>query len=53
MRECVTDACGTESFLDATYKRVRKSKELLDNPKKRKKLESLLVQLEKLIASEG
>ena len=36
---------------DTTYKEVKKSKELWQDPKKRKKLESLLSQLEKLIKS--
>ena len=36
---------------DTTYKQVKKSKQLWQDPKKRKKLESLLSQLEKLIKS--
>ncbi len=36
---------------DTTYKEVKKSKQLWQDPKKRKKLESLLSQLEKLIQS--
>ena len=39
--------------LDVTYKQVKKAKQMLENPKKRKKLESLLTQLEKLLASEN
>ncbi len=38
---------------DTTYKQVKKSKQLWQDPKKRKKLESLLSQLEKLIESES
>jgi ParB family chromosome partitioning protein len=41
------------SRLDITYRQVRKAKQVLDNPKQRKKLESLLAQLEKLIAAGG
>ena len=41
------------SRFDVTYKQVKKSKKLLDNnPKKRKKIESLLMQIEKLITEE-
>ncbi len=36
---------------DATYKQVKQSKEFWQDPKKKKKLESLLSQLEKLIKS--
>ena len=36
---------------DATYKQAKQSKELWQDPKKKKKLESLLSQLEKLIKS--
>ena len=36
-----------------TYKRMKKSLKALDNPKKRKKLESLLAQIEELIAEEN
>ncbi len=36
---------------DTTYKQVKKSQQLWQDPKKRKKLESLLSQLEKLIKS--
>lgn len=36
---------------DSTYKQVKQSKELWQDPKKQKKLESLLSQLEKLIKS--
>ena len=40
--------------LDNTYKRVKKSqKSLLSNPKKRKKLDSLLAQIEKLLEAES
>jgi ParB family chromosome partitioning protein len=38
--------------IDATYKRVKKSK-VWENPSKRQKLESLLAQLEELISEEG
>ncbi len=38
---------------DTTYKQVKKSQQLWQDPKKRKKLESLLSQLEKLIESES
>lgn len=41
------------SRVDNTYKQLKKSKELWQDPKKRKKLESLLAQLEKLIESES
>ncbi len=37
---------------DTTYKQVKKSQQLWQDPKKRKKLESLLSQLEKLIEQE-
>ncbi|MDJ0572012.1 MAG: ParB/RepB/Spo0J family partition protein [Pleurocapsa sp. MO_192.B19] len=37
---------------DTTYKQAKQSKQLWQDPKKRKKLESLLSQLEKLIESE-
>ncbi|MGK7874865.1 MAG: ParB/RepB/Spo0J family partition protein [Xenococcaceae cyanobacterium] len=40
------------SRLDNTYKRVRKVKNLWQDPKKRRKLQSLLAQLEKLIEAE-
>ena len=40
--------------LDNTYKQVKKSKKsLLSNPKKRKKLDSLLAQIEKLLEAES
>jgi ParB family chromosome partitioning protein len=40
--------------LDNTYKQVKKSKKLLlSNPKKLKKLDSLLVQIEKLLTTES
>ena len=39
--------------VDTTYKQLKKSKQLWLDPKKRKKLESLLSQLEKLIESES
>ncbi len=40
--------------LDNTYKQVKKSKKsLLSNPKKRKKLDSLLAQIEKLLSAES
>ncbi len=40
--------------LDNTYKQVKKSKKsLLSNPKKRKKLDSLLAQIEKLLEDES
>ncbi len=40
--------------LDHTYKQVKKSKKsLLSNPKKRKKLDSLLTQIEKLLSAES
>jgi ParB family transcriptional regulator, chromosome partitioning protein len=42
-----------QSRVDNTYKQLRKSKQLWKDPKKRKKLESLLAQLEKLIESES
>ncbi len=41
------------SRVDTTYKQLKKSKQLWQDPKKRKKLESLLSQLEKLIESES
>ncbi len=41
------------SRVDNTYKKLKKSKQLWQDPKKRKKLESLLLQLEKLIESES
>jgi ParB family chromosome partitioning protein len=41
------------SRVDNTYKQLKKSKQLWLDPKKRKKLESLLSQLEKLIESES
>jgi ParB family chromosome partitioning protein len=41
------------SRFDVTYKQAKKSKQLWQNPQKRKKLESLLSQLEKLIESES
>ncbi|MBE9171467.1 ParB/RepB/Spo0J family partition protein [Pleurocapsales cyanobacterium LEGE 06147] len=41
------------SRFDVTYKQAKKSKQLWQDPKKRKKLESLLSQLEKLIESES
>jgi ParB family transcriptional regulator, chromosome partitioning protein len=42
-----------QSRLEVTYKEAKKSKQLWQDPKKRKKLESLLAQLEKLIESES
>ena len=42
-----------KSRFDVTYKQAKKSKQLWQDPKKRKKLESLLSQLEKLIESES
>ena len=42
-----------KSRVDNTYKQLKKSKQLWQDPKKRKKLESLLSQLEKLIESES
>jgi ParB family chromosome partitioning protein len=42
-----------KSRFDVTYKQLKKSKQLWQDPKKRKKLESLLSQLEKLIESES
>jgi ParB-like chromosome segregation protein Spo0J len=39
-------------WIDTTYKRVKKSK-VWENPSKRRKLESLLKQLEELISEEG
>jgi ParB family chromosome partitioning protein len=42
-----------QSRFEVTYKEAKKSKQLWQDPKKRKKLESLLVQLEKLIESES
>jgi len=42
-----------KSRVDTTYKQLKKSKQLWQDPKKRKKLESLLSQLEKLIESES
>ncbi len=42
-----------QSRVDTTYKQLKKSKQLWQDPKKRKKLESLLAQLEKLIESES
>jgi ParB family transcriptional regulator, chromosome partitioning protein len=42
-----------QSRVDTTYKQLKKSKQLWKDPKKRKKLESLLAQLEKLIESES
>jgi ParB family chromosome partitioning protein len=44
---------GLKSRVDNTYKQLKKSKQLWQDPKKRKKLESLLSQLEKLIESES
>ncbi len=41
------------SRVDTTYKQLKKSKQLWQDPKKRKKLESLLSQLEKLIEPES
>ncbi len=41
-----------KSRFDATYKRVRKVKDLWSDPKKKRKLQSLLAQLEKLIEEE-
>ncbi len=41
------------SRFDTTYAIAKKSKQLWQDPKKRKKLESLLAQLEKLIESES
>ena len=41
-----------QNRFDVTYKIAKKSKQLWLDPKKRKKLESLLSQLEKLIESE-
>ncbi len=38
-----------KTCFDATYKQAKQSKELWQDPKKKKKLESLLSQLEKLI----
>ena len=40
------------SRFDATYKRVRKVKDVWSDPKKKRKLQSLLAQLEKLIEAE-
>jgi ParB family chromosome partitioning protein len=37
---------------DSTYKRVKKNKQLWQDSKKKKKLQSLLAQIEKLIESE-
>ena len=42
-----------QNRFDITYKQAKKSKQLWQDPKKRKKLESLLSQLEKLIESES
>jgi ParB family transcriptional regulator, chromosome partitioning protein len=42
-----------QSRVDTTYKQLKKSKQLWKDPKKRKKLESLLAQLEKLIEPES
>ncbi len=42
-----------QSRFEVTYKEASKSKQLWKDPKKRKKLESLLAQLEKLIESES
>lgn len=42
-----------QSRFEVTYKEAKKSKQLWQDPKKRKKLESLLAQLEKLIESES
>lgn len=42
-----------QNRFDVTYKQAKKSKQLWQDPKKRKKLESLLVQLEQLIESES
>jgi ParB family chromosome partitioning protein len=42
-----------QNRFDVTYKQAKKSKQLWQDPKKRKKLESLLAQLEKLIESES
>jgi ParB family chromosome partitioning protein len=42
-----------KSRVDTTYKKLKTSKQLWQDPKKRKKLESLLSQLEKLIESES
>ncbi|AFZ38181.1 ParB family protein (plasmid) [Stanieria cyanosphaera PCC 7437] len=39
--------------VDTTYKKLKTSKQLWQDPKKRKKLESLLAQLEQLIESES
>lgn len=39
--------------VDKTYKQLKKSKQLWQDPKKRKKLESLLAQLEKLLGFES
>jgi ParB family transcriptional regulator, chromosome partitioning protein len=41
------------SRVDNTYRQLKKSKQLWQDPKKRKKLESLLAQLEKLIGEES
>jgi ParB family transcriptional regulator, chromosome partitioning protein len=42
-----------QSRVDSTYKQLKKSKQVWKDQKKRKKLESLLAQLEKLIESES
>ncbi|MDZ8240256.1 MAG: ParB/RepB/Spo0J family partition protein [Nostoc sp. ChiQUE01a] len=42
-----------QSRLEATYKKAKKSKLLWDNPQKQEKLESLLGELEALMADEG
>jgi ParB family transcriptional regulator, chromosome partitioning protein len=42
-----------QNRVDTTYKQLKKSKQLWQDPKKRKKLESLLSQLEKLIGEES
>jgi ParB family transcriptional regulator, chromosome partitioning protein len=42
-----------QSRVDTTYKQLKKLKQLWKDPKKRKKLESLLAQLEKLIEPES
>jgi ParB family transcriptional regulator, chromosome partitioning protein len=42
-----------QSCFEVTYKEAKKSKQLWKDPKKRKKLQSLLTQLEKLIESES